>query len=390
MTCRGRLGHRLRSQGTAGLLGSIGVRGSPARCHAVPPRRAVAGAGRALPPPPHLPSSSEPLQGFLWPWHRRLLPYVVTSSHAPLPPGHGTANGTALQSRAQHRARPRGSPTQPPYSQLLQPCEAREGAIGDCRQRVLRQVPINASHPLRPGDGTDSPRVGRAAAPRRTPPPSLSTHSTTAAAASLKALGRLCREQLLRSNLGGAAPGAPCCPSPLPPPTATLTPRGRRPRPAPYPIPAAHPTPVPVTRTPLPPHHPPSLCPYPSRRCPPDPRPTQQRPHSSVPALEAQYWATTEPLLGGPAQLPHSRGGVPSAPGDSDSSSSSGGRREPTVPLPAAPPRPEAAPGWALPGGGAERPREAANSSAINGARPPGSPRPAGAEARRPDPSCVT
>lgn len=157
-----------------------------------------------------------------------------------------------------------GSPTHPQYSQLLQLREAQEGVSRERWQRVLRQVPTNASHRLHPGARRDTSGWDGQPCPTRTPPPSLSTHSTTAAAASLKALGRVCREQLLRSNLGRAAPGAPCSPVPLPHSSAILTPLAHTtppPCPVPYPIPIAHPTPV------TPP--PPVLTPVPQQLLPP-------------------------------------------------------------------------------------------------------------------------
>lgn len=105
-------------------------------------------SGRPV-PVTHVPSSPELLQGFLWPWQRRLLPCSVTSCQALLPPGHCSSSGTVLGRRAQHRAprpaplNPPEPPLSPPYSQVLQVREAQEGAVGEGCQGVLRQVPAN-------------------------------------------------------------------------------------------------------------------------------------------------------------------------------------------------------------------------------------------------------
>lgn len=45
---------------------------------------------------PPIPSSTELLQGFLCPWHSRLLLSTVTFCQASLPPGHSSVSGTAL------------------------------------------------------------------------------------------------------------------------------------------------------------------------------------------------------------------------------------------------------------------------------------------------------
>lgn len=148
----------------------------------------------------------------------------------------------------------------------------------------------------------------------------MCTHRTVTAAASASPGGRLCREQLLRSSLRGTAVGEGRA-VPLAP---TLHPlRIPHPLQSPHPplsLQGAHP----VTKVPgtlLRPKHPITwpLTPSGQPRTPPTPYPSsrsgwvsrsqQQRPSLSVPARDAQNWATTEPFRSGPGQCPHTWGG---------------------------------------------------------------------------------
>lgn len=136
---QGRQGHTQHFRGMARLVGHIRGSGAKARPHCQP--HAPTGSVRA----PTIPSSTELLQGFLCPWHSRLLPSTVTFCQESLPPGHCSASGTALGAELSTgtAVTPQPRPHSPQHSQALQVDEAQERPVGESGQGVLSQVPAS-------------------------------------------------------------------------------------------------------------------------------------------------------------------------------------------------------------------------------------------------------
>lgn len=169
---RGHPGHRQHSQGTAGLLGSTGSQAVLSSATPCPRAGPWLGQGE----PTNLPSSSELLQGFLWPRHRRLLPYVVTSSHAPLPPGHGTAGGTRLQTRAQHHVRPQAPQPNPNTHSCCSCVKPKKESAGSAGSGFsVRSLPTHHTDCTPGPGGTPQGGTGSRAPPAHLPLPSALT-----------------------------------------------------------------------------------------------------------------------------------------------------------------------------------------------------------------------